>query len=344
MEASAPVRVDLGGTLDISTLHYPLRHLQPETFNAAIGLRTAVWLRPFSDGKIKVSSRGFSEAVFEPGRAPFKHPLGLMFAVACYFGVTGLHIDIMSASPPKSALGGSSSAAVALVSAYGHLMQAERGHVPFGRDQAALLAHHIEAGVAGVPCGLQDQLAAAYGGIHAWAWQADPAGPGFIRKPLLTGEGHPWFEQRVLLAYCGMPHESRDVNSRWIAQFLEARTRPEWCEIVDCTRGFIDAMEQGDSDAAVRWMNRENHIRQKMTADVLDALGSRLCKAAVAAQCGARFTGAGGGGCVWAMGRTQNIHTLEATWAEQVKTVDSAQLLDVVIDKQGVVVNNELLI
>ncbi len=341
VEASAPVRIDLGGTLDISTLHYPLRHLKPQTFNAAVGLRTGIRLMPYTDGQVKVSSRGFVDAAFEPDKAPFNHPLGLMFAVAGYFGLTGIQIDIESASPPKSALGGSSSAAVALVVAYADLLRGEKGDAVFSREQAAMLAHFIEAGVAGVPCGLQDQLAAAYGGIHAWHWHCGPNGTGFGRESLLDDDGLVWFEERTLLAYCGIPHESRDVNGRWIAQFLSARTRLEWAEIVDCTGGFIDAMKKGNSTRAVEWMNRETGIRLKMTPDVLDSLGSRLFEDAIAANCGARFTGAGGGGCVWAFGRCADIKNLKGIWASRTKSIDTATLLDLTIDTQGVVVNNK---
>jgi len=47
IEASAPCRIDMGGTLDISTFYYPLMHLNPCTFNIAINLRTRVSLFPF---------------------------------------------------------------------------------------------------------------------------------------------------------------------------------------------------------------------------------------------------------------------------------------------------------
>ncbi|MCP3953244.1 MAG: galactokinase [Desulfobacterales bacterium] len=340
VKASAPVRVDLGGTLDISTLHYPLRHLRPQTFNAAVGLRTGIRLSPWADGQVKVTSRGFTAAAFAPDLAPYNHPLGLMFAVAGYFGLTGLHIEIDSASPPRSALGGSSSATVALVAACSRLPRGEGRPVVFSREQTALLAHHIEAGVAGVPCGLQDQLAAAYGGIHAWHWHAGPEGTGFRREPLLNGKGFEWFAERTLLAYCGNPHESRDVNSRWIAQFIDARTRSEWAAIVDCTAGFIDAMKKGDPVQAAGWMNRETDIRLKLTPDVLDSLGSALYTDAADAGCGARFSGAGGGGCVWAFGRQADIRNLKSTWASRMEAVDTAVLLEVTVDTRGVIVNN----
>ena len=340
IEASAPVRVDLGGTLDISTLHYPLRHLSPLTFNAAVGLRTRVRLQPYTDGRVKVSSRGFADAEVEVGKAPFDHPLGLMFAVAGYFGLTGVHIDIKSASPPRSALGGSSSAAVALVAACADLLAVTGQPIELNHRQAAGLAHHVEAGVAGVPCGLQDQLAAAYGGIHAWHWQAGPHGTQYEREALLADDGIDWFEKRVLLAYCGQPHESRNINSRWITQFLQARTRSDWAAIVDCTRGFVDAMKSGDAAGAAAWMNREADIRLKMTPDVLDDMGTRLCAAARQAGCGARFTGAGGGGCVWAFGRQGDIESLKPEWAAASETIASAVLLDFTVDTQGMRINS----
>lgn len=340
IEASAPVRVDLGGTLDISTLHYPLRHLDPLTFNAAVSLRTRVRLQPYADGRVKVSSRGFADAEIELNKAPFDHPLGLMFAVAVYFGLTGVHIDIQSSSPPRSALGGSSSAAVALVAAYADLLRASAQSAGLNRRQAAGLAHHVEAGVAGVPCGLQDQLAAAYGGIHAWHWQAGLEGTQYKREALLVEDGIAWFEKRALLAYCGQPHESRNINSRWITQFLQARTRSEWAAIVDCTRGFVDAMKNGDASGAAVWMNREADIRLKMTPDVLDDLGARLSAAAIKAGCGARFTGAGGGGCIWAFGRQADIEKLKPEWAAASETIASAALLDFGVDTQGMRVDS----
>jgi D-glycero-alpha-D-manno-heptose-7-phosphate kinase len=108
IEASAPCRIDMGGTLDISTFSYPLRHLAPCTFNIALGLRTRVRLQPYARGQIKISSRGFKDAQFPVEVAPFDHPLGLMFATAAYFNARGIHIEIESQSPPRSALGGSS--------------------------------------------------------------------------------------------------------------------------------------------------------------------------------------------------------------------------------------------
>ena len=114
---SAPCRVDMGGTLDIDTFRFPLRHFSPCTFNIALNLRTRVCLLPYRTGIVKVSSKGFKAAAYPFDGIPFDHPLGLMFIIAAYFRADGVHIVIESSSPPRSALGGSSAAAVGLVAA-----------------------------------------------------------------------------------------------------------------------------------------------------------------------------------------------------------------------------------
>ncbi|HSO19043.1 MAG TPA: galactokinase, partial [Desulfosarcina sp.] len=106
ISASAPCRIDFGGTLDIGSFHYPLHHLAPATLNIALDRRTSVTLAPGGDDRIHISAAGIDAAAFAPASAPYDHPLGLMFAVADYFGAAGVHIRIASASPPKSGLGG----------------------------------------------------------------------------------------------------------------------------------------------------------------------------------------------------------------------------------------------
>ena len=80
--SSAPCRVDMGGTLDLSTFYLTLHHLGPCTFNVALDLRTRVRIMPYEKGRIKISSVGFESLVVDSDEAPFNHPLGLMLAVA----------------------------------------------------------------------------------------------------------------------------------------------------------------------------------------------------------------------------------------------------------------------
>jgi D-glycero-alpha-D-manno-heptose-7-phosphate kinase len=337
--ASAPCRIDMGGTLDIATFYYPLHHLSPCTFNIALGLRTRVRLRPYTGGMIKISSSGFKDAQFAADAAPFDHPLGLMFATAAYFNARGIHIEIESQSPPRSALGGSSVAAVALVAAFSKLMKHGKSDAGLNRRAVALLAYQIEQSVAGVSCGIQDQLAAAYGGVNTWFLQAKPTGPIFKKHCTVRKKFHQELRRHLLIAYCGKPHVSKDINGRWIRQFLSAKYRGLWLEIIACTHRFTAALAERNYHQAAVEMNRETAIRRTLTPDVVDNIGEKLVNIARQNDCGARFTGAGGGGCLWALGEMENIDRLRPLWEKTLLARDEARLLEVEIDSTGLIVH-----
>ncbi|MBF0467502.1 MAG: galactokinase [Desulfamplus sp.] len=389
--ASVPCRVDLGGTLDISTFFLPLGHLEPSTFNIALDMRTTVTLSPWKDGYIKISSKGFQSAEFEAQTAPFNHPMGLMFAVAGFFNADGVHVQIESSSPPRSALGGSSAAAVAMIGAFRSAMESSiETHYnavsiagePLQTDpennqlkpselilragnivepaHTALLAHYIESSVAGVPCGLQDQLAAAYGGVNCWYWHMGSNGISFTRENLIAADNtilpspplNPVggiitggrasaydMNSNILVAYCGIPHVSSDINSRWIKSFLAGRDRDKWQEIIKITQAFSGSVKNRDFNLAASLMNQETSIRLGMTPDVLDKTGKELFECAQRQGCGARFTGAGGGGCLWAIGEKINIESLRDGWKDIVKKEADADVLDTGIDFEGILVN-----
>lgn len=335
IEASVPCRIDMGGTLDIRTFFYPLQYLAPCTVNIALTLRTTVRLGPYRAGRVKITSKGFRSAEFSAGQLPFRHPLGLMFAVCAYFRAEGIHVDIESESPPRSALGGSSSAAVALVAALSELRFRSTGLPAFTRKQAALVAQALEESVAGVPCGFQDQLAAAYGGVNAWYWQTAAARAPFKRRTLVSKGGHRRLKRHIVIAYCGIPHVSKDINGRWVSQFLAGRRRQAWEEIAGLSNAFADALAREDYRAAATAMNRETDIRRRLTPEVLEPVGGRLVAAARRLNCGARFTGAGGGGCLWAIGEADAIERLGRRWQQIVAGHRQARLLSAAVDARG---------
>jgi len=300
----------------------------------AVGLRTRVRLTPYAEGAVKVSSRGFKSARYSLKEAPFDHPLGLMFAVAGYFGAEGVHIVIDSESPPRAALGGSSAAAVALIAAFSKACE-KKGEKLLSRQTIAILAQALEASVAGAPCGFQDQLAATYGGVNAWYWRGKAKGHIFRKRTVVTKSSHKDLEKHLLLAYCGIPHESKDINGKWVKQFLSGKHRKLWSEIVGCTQKFVDALAGRNFKDAACLMNRETAIRRQMTPEVLDDLGKKLVGIALENNCGARFTGAGGGGCIWALGEAENICRLRQQWEGVLSTRKGAGLLDIKIDSKG---------
>jgi D-glycero-alpha-D-manno-heptose-7-phosphate kinase len=334
-EASAPCRIDMGGTLDLSTFYLPLRHLNPCTFNAALDLRTSIRLLPFEQGRIKINSSGFDSLVVDSDRAPFNHPLGLMLAVATYFQADGVAIEIHSASPPRSALGGSSVAAVALIWALSKAIAKKDHSAMPTRNAVALLAHAVEQSVAGVPCGMQDHLAAVFGGVNGWHWKGDPSVLPFERKTVVPDTHCDDFSRHLLVAYCGVTHASKDINGTWVRQFVAGEQRDIWHRIADCSRQFISALAVGSYEQACNMMDLETDLRRQLTPEVLDELGTALVDAARSYHCGARFTGAGGGGCLWALGRPDQIERLRPVWAQLLGRRETAGILETRVDSIG---------
>jgi len=206
---------------------------------------------------------------------------------------------------------------------------------PLSRTRIALSAHAIESSLAGVPCGMQDQLAAAYGGSHAWYWRPAGSATPFAKRTVLKGKHLKGLESNLLVAYCGLTHESSRINRMWVEQFVAGLRRDVWCEIVRCTRKFVDALSGGDLEGAVGCMNREMALRRDLTPEVLDPTGERLVTTALQNRCGARIAGAGGGGCLWALGQAEDIHRLRTAWQAVLASQPDARLLATRIDTRG---------
>lgn len=339
VRAEAPCRVDMGGTVDMPALHYAIRSMDTLTFNIAVGMRTKITLLPHKAGFVKVSSTGFDSAEYPEDKAPFiGHPLGLMFAVAAFFRASGVHITVESGSPVRSALGGSSAAVVALVAAFSKAYE-RLGERALSIRQVVLLSHGIESNTAGVPCGLQDQLAAAYGGVNAWYWHPTASGPGYDKRSVISPKDYAAFNERLLLAYCGSPHDSIDVNSVWVREFLRGATRDKWITMCRHAVDFVEALARKDYASAAAFMNKEVAIRREMTPNVLTPIMEKLVDTAVENGCGGRFTGAGAGGCVWALGEKGALAKVRVEWDEILSSAETARLLPITVDGQGVLVD-----
>lgn len=329
---SAPCRVDLGGTLDLASFYMPLAPADPATFHMALDMRTRVTLSPWAKGRVRIESRGFEPAEFDADALPFAHPMGLMFGMAAHFGASGVKIEIDSASPPRSALGGSSVAAVALAAAF----YAATGDTENMAPQSARIAFQVECAVAGVVCGIQDHMAAAFGGASLWRWRGDEA---HLRDDLLVKVGQ-GVSNHLAVAYCGIPHDSLDINGKWVRGFLSGETRKSWLEIIGLTHTFARAFGAGEWGDAADAMNRETDIRLDLTPDVLDPVGKELVSAARKEGCGARFTGAGGGGCLWALGDEKPMERTRQRWQAILDKTEAGSLLSSRVTGQGVRVDS----
>lgn len=340
VEASAPCRVDSGGTWDIKGMALPLAGVSPTTVNMALNLRTVVSLSPNEDGCISLSSHGFKEHEVAQGeQVPFDSPFGIFYAAVCYFGFHGVRIHIHSASPVKSALGGSSTALVALVKALAGISLLMGGK-RIAKDDLLHLAYHLEDGLSGGNCGIQDQAAAVYGGVHQWRWRYGDRKALVEKEALLDREGQKRLSRRLLVAYSGKSHVSSTTNRKWIRDFLSGRTRAGWVEANKIVHCFARAVKAQDWQQAADLLRKETALRKEITPEALIPETDQLIRQAEEAGCGARFAGAGAGGSLWAIGEKARIDKLREIWKKTLSEMPEGVVLSCGIDPTGARMHN----
>ncbi len=336
VEASAPCRIDCGGTWDIKALALPFEAVAPTTVNMALTLRTRVTLYPHRPGSVKITSQGFEEEeVHAVESIPFTSHFGLFSAAVSYFGFHGVKVEIRSESPVKSALGGSSTALVALIKALSNLGR-RLDRPPLSKRGILHLAYHLEDGIGGGNCGMQDQAAAVYGGANQWVWQYGNRTAPFKRIPLLNKQGLKALSRRLLVAYSGKTHTSASTNLHWVAGFLSGQTRTGWITANQIVHRLSRAIQAQDWNGAARMLRAEMAVRQRITPQALDENTKALVEAAQNAGCGARFCGAGAGGSLWALGEIDNIDLLKGIWEKMLGRMSGAKLLGCRIEPSGV--------
>ena len=204
--ASAPCRVDVGGTWDLKAFALPYEHIKPATVNFALSMRTEVCLQQFKDEWVKVSDK-YAEEAYPLDFVPFDTNFRLIFAIVSYFRVHGLEIKISYNAPPKSGLGGSGVLAVCTVAALDKAISLSTGVPPLSKKQIVHIAHDIEDGLRFSYTGLQDQCAAAYGGVNKWIWSYTSMNGKFQQCEVLPEARHPELAERLVVAYVGKSHD-----------------------------------------------------------------------------------------------------------------------------------------
>jgi D-glycero-alpha-D-manno-heptose-7-phosphate kinase len=336
VKASAPCRVDSGGTWDIRSMALPMQAIEPVTLNIALSLRTRVDLLPYEDRMVKVSSEGFPDTgPHDFNTLPFDSSFGLFYAAISYFGFHGLEVRITSDSPSKAALGGSSTALVALVKALSKLAVLA-GKPSLQQKDILHLAYHLEDSTSSGKCGIQDQAAAVVGGVNLWRWQFGDRRMPYERRALLDRKGQEELSDRLLVAFSGKSHVSTRINQGWLDGFLSGKTRAGWIEANGIVRRLAQALADRKWDQAASLLREEMAVRRDITPDALIPVTTKLIQQAEQAGCGARFTGAGAGGSVWALGEKIRIQDLKSIWKLRLAPIRGAGILDCTVDPRGV--------
>lgn len=217
----APIRIaDFGGWTDtwfarhgrvLNIAVYPYAEVQIHVFPR--GDRPPVAIHAENYGE-----RFTLEAV---GGAYDRHPL--LEAAIDYMGVPkdlALQITIFSEAPVGCSTGTSAAVSVALIGALDCLTPGR-----LTPHEAAAAAHKIETELLGQQCGVQDQLASAYGGISFIEILDYPHS---IVSPVVLPNSIWWeLERRLALVFLGQSHSSSKVHEMVIRELEEAGPEAE---------------------------------------------------------------------------------------------------------------------
>jgi D-glycero-alpha-D-manno-heptose-7-phosphate kinase len=212
VRAVAPVRIcDLGGWTD--------------TWFAGHGVVCNVAVSPGAEARIvtqgagalptrvvlDVEQFGVRYGIDPGGPLPGKHPL-LEAAVSAVStsGDHDLEITVRCGLPPGSAVGTSAAILVALLGALDGLTPGRASP-----SEIAAGAHQIETEVLGLQSGIQDQLAAAHGGINRFEIDAYPRAR--VEPIVMPEPARRALQARLVLVYLGRPHHSSTVHEQVIA-------------------------------------------------------------------------------------------------------------------------------
>lgn len=333
IKSSAPTRLSCGGSTDHRLAGLVCRPWRPATVNIAIELRAHVELKPHFRGRISADIEGVGEREFTVPALPLNGPFALVSALACYFGIHGFRAEIKTDFPFQSGLGGSGAVSIALIGAISAALEDEEPD-PREYDSFVRLAHNIEDSLFG-NTGMQDQAAAAYGGVNIWEWDYSSV-LDLVRSPIPINPSS--LREHILLAYPGSPHPESRKGSKILDSFKEKSALDTFASISDTAREFARRLESEDYAGAGEFVSAEFRLRSSLIR-VLRPEDSELMELAGSRACGVGVTGHGGGGCLWAIGEKEGIDNLRQTWIEAFARRGAGHLLPLDIAEDGLKVS-----
>lgn len=289
----APIRVcDNGGWTDTWFAR------RGKVFSIAVSpyveVQMKVWEHAADRARITIHAENYGEryTIAEPNGLYDRHPL--LEAAMDYSSIPrdiAIEVSIFSEAPPGCSTGTSASVSVALLGALDTLTPGR-----LTPHQAAMAAFHVETDLLKQQCGIQDQLAAAHGGINFIEMHDYPhASVSRIEIP----EALWWeLESRLVLIYVGSSHSSSEVHSR-VIRSLEASgmDSPKLDVLRRSAEAAKDALYAGDLEELGRTMICNTEAQRELHPDLVSARHQRVID--IARQFGAagwKVNGAGGDG------------------------------------------------
>lgn len=295
----APIRIcDLGGWTDtwfakhgrvLNIAVYPYAEVQIQVFERGIGPSVEIHAENYGE-RYTLDSVG---GVYD------RHPL--LEAALEFMQIPknlALRISIFSEAPAGCSTGTSASVSVALIGALDRLTPGQ-----MTPHEVARAAHRIETDLLGQQCGVQDQLASAFGGINFIEILDYPHA---IVSPIQLPNSLHWeLERRLSLIFLGQSHSSSKVHEK-VIQELEA-AGPETAKLEVLRNTPIearDALFAGNFAAFGRTMIANTDAQRELHPDLVSPQHQKVID--VARHFGAlgwKVNGAGGdGGSVTILG------------------------------------------
>lgn len=292
IESRAPNRIlDFGGWTDT---HFARAG---RVVNLAVTLFAHVTLvtRPAPGATIHILDYGDRLEVSDVVKQQYGSKHDLLLAALKVMPVTvGLDVYITADVPPGCSTGSSAAITVALLKALSVI--ADR---PLAPHELSRLAHRIETEELGNECGIQDQIASAYGGLNYIAMDHYPEAN---VSPLLLSEAvRLVLESRLLLVYEGAGHLSSDVHRQVIAGLSEpgSQVAAALAGLMSCADQAKDALLRGQLEALAGIMNENNRLQKSLHPGIATPRLERIEEIAFATGAlGAMINGAGGGGSI----------------------------------------------
>lgn len=292
INSSAPTRVcDNGGWTDTWFAEYG------RVFSIAVEPRAQVQImvfpRKMMRQQIIIAAENYGDTYGRDLGTPWqKHPL--IEAAIEQIGVPdeyaiSVHLD--SDAPPGASLGTSAAMTVALIGALDCLTPGR-----LSAHEIALQAQQVETVRLGWQCGIQDQIAAAYGGINLIDMFQYPHA---AVSPIQADEAISWeLQNRLLVVYMGQPHKSSEVHEKVIAHLEDAGPQEPRLEYLRQTAvPARDALLAGDFAALGRSFSANTEGQRRLHPDLISPLADQIIAIAREYQAlGWKVNGAGGHG------------------------------------------------
>lgn len=293
ISASAPVRIcDCGGWTDTWFAgHGRVFHIAIEP---RVYVRVGTSARIGSAASVVIHTDNYGDVYeFVPGTRPWgRHPL--IEAAIESVGVPDdlrINLSVHSDMPPGASTGTSGAVVVAIVGA----LQALRG-LPINAGEVARAAHAVETERLGQQSGVQDQWAAACGGINDVEISRYPDAT--VTQIAVPDGWRDILESQLLLVYLGRSHASSAVHEAVIRDVLDAGpARTALNDLRAAAAAARDAVMACDLAALGRAMRDNTAAQRRLHPSLVGADADLVIS--VARQHGAlgwKVNGAGGEG------------------------------------------------